>query len=304
MTQSARGQWICRVSENVSLCREHFRLGLKLASFPPTEAGQFIQIACRPVIECSDAADDALADASAMLRRPFSLAGRRDGADGVELSIIHRVVGVGTEWLSRLKVGDAVNILGPLGNRFAMPPADSMAILVGGGVGIPPMLYLAGQLGGRQAVAFAGAMSNDLLPLDVRQAGGDALAPSMCIGEFARHGIASIISTDDGSAGFRGFVTEALERYLDHTPPAKRATIYACGPEGMLKRIADIAKARGLQSQIAVERAMACGMGTCQSCCIKVKKPDAARPPLAGSDWCYRLACTDGPVFAGDVLLW
>ncbi len=80
--------------------------------------------------------------------------------------------------------------------------------------------------------------------------------------------------------------------------------IYTCGPEPMMKRVADIAAARGLECQIAVERAMACGMGTCQSCCIRVRKPDPAAVPLPGQDWCWRLACTDGPVFRGADLLW
>ena len=81
-------------------------------------------------------------------------------------------------------------------------------------------------------------------------------------------------------------------------------TLYTCGPEPMMKRVAEIAAVRGLECQVAVERAMACGMGTCQSCCIRVRKPDASKPPLVGRDWCYRLACTDGPVFRGADLLW
>src|SRR6185369_4454893 len=127
------------------------------------------------------------------------------------------------------------------------------------------------------------------------------------IGEFARHGIPSVVTTDDGSAGFGGYVTQGLERYLDKLSPESSVlspTIYTCGPEPMMKRVADIAAARGIDCQIAVERAMACGMGTCQSCCIRVKKPDPSQPPLVGSDWCYRLACTDGPVFRGVDLLW
>jgi dihydroorotate dehydrogenase electron transfer subunit len=184
-----------------------------------------------------------------------------------------------------------------------------MAILVGGGVGIPPMIYLAQRMAGRNAVAFAGALSRDLLPLtilpDAPLPGADSIAPIACIGEFADHGIPSTISTDDGSYGFRGYVTQALEAFLDNAkeqslPPI----IYTCGPEGMMKRVADIAARRGLECQIAVERAMACGMGTCQSCCIRVKKPDPAKPPLPGRDWCYRLACTDGPIFLGSNLLW
>jgi dihydroorotate dehydrogenase electron transfer subunit len=118
--------------------------------------------------------------------------------------------------------------------------------------------------------------------------------------------VPAVIATDDGSYGFRGFVTQALEGYLDRwfTADAPRPTLYTCGPEPMMRRVADIAATRGLSCQVAVERAMACGMGTCQSCVIKVRKPDPAAPPLAGSDWAYRLACTDGPVFAAADLLW
>lgn len=94
-----------------------------------------------------------------------------------------------------------------------------------------------------------------------------------------------------------------MEKYLTDAKP-HAAVIYTCGPELMMKRVAAIALEHELQCQVAVERAMACGMGTCQSCCIKVKKPDASRPPLAGSEWCYRLACTDGPIFRGADLLW
>ena len=352
-----RDQFVCSVSANIPLCREHFRLVLKLPEFLATEPGQFIQLSCRdldhdynPQHEVSwqpgdrlSIEGDELRGPLAVLRRPFSLAGRRDKAEGVELDIIHRVVGVGTDWLSHLKVGDRAFILGPLGNRFALPPKDGMAILVGGGVGIPPMLYLAEKLKRMRAIAFCGALSRDLLPLTIRPNSAvptsDSFAPLPSIEEFARHGVDSVISTDDGSYGFRGFVTQALERYLDElgfgvitplVPPVpspaevkphsagegtggtkgvhSSATqpspfIYTCGPEPMMKRVADIAANRGLQCQIAVERAMACGMGTCQSCCIRVRKP-IDQVPLKGKDWAYRLACTDGPVFLGSQLLW
>jgi dihydroorotate dehydrogenase electron transfer subunit len=308
---------------NQPLCREHFRLVLRLPSFPPTQAGQFIQILCRAADEgaLDSLADDAwpadgparlsgeeLRGAVAFLRRPFSLAGRRDTAGGVELDVIHRVVGVGTEWLSHLRPGDAVGILGPLGNRFALPPADAPALLVGGGVGIPPMLYLAEALSGGPAVAFCGAVTADLLPLTLSAsaaAGEDSAAPVMTVDEFARHGIPSVVTTDDGTVGFRGFVTQALERYVDSAGTrVVKPVIYTCGPEPMMRRVVDIAASRGLECQVAVERAMACGMGTCQSCCIRVRKPDPSQPPLVGRDWCYRLACTDGPIFRGSDLLW
>ena len=318
MTSNARGQFLSMVQANVPLCRDHYRLVLRVPSFPSTEPGQFVQLSCRDVDEVDrverelswasdrppEIGDDTLLTPGAMLRRPFSLAGRRDVSGGVELDVIHRVVGIGTEWLSRLEPGGHVDVLGPLGNRFALPPKDATAVLVGGGVGIPPMLYLAEKLAGRSAVAFCGALTRDLLPMtvieDVPPAGA---VPTKAIEEFARHGIPSVITTDDGSYGFRGFVTQALEQYLDANR-AQPFVIYTCGPEPMMKRVADIAGARNIECQIAVERAMACGMGTCQSCCIRVKKPDPAQPPLVGRDWCYRLACTDGPVFRGSELLW
>jgi dihydroorotate dehydrogenase electron transfer subunit len=319
MTATARGQFVSTVRENIPLCREHFRLVLSLSAFPPTEPGQFVQISCRDEREVEaverelewgpDAppdvgADDTLLTPGAMLRRPFSLAGRRDTAEGVELDIIHRVVGIGTDWLSRLSPGDEVGILGPLGNTFVLPPQDATAVLVGGGVGIPPMLYLAGNLTGKSAVAFAGALTRDLLPFTIKgDVRPDGANPTPSIAEFARHGIPSVITTDDGSYGFRGFVTQALEQYLDANR-SRSLVIYTCGPEPMMKRVADIAAARNIECQIAVERAMACGMGTCQSCCIRVRKPDPSQPPLVGRDWCYRLACTDGPVFRGTELLW
>ena len=316
---STRSQFDSTVLHNVPLCREHYRLVLRSPSFPKTEPGHFIQVACRDVgqggapdreIDWSPGRHDTAEELSApvaYLRRPFSLAGRRDTGDGVELDLIHRVVGVGTHWLSRLLPGDTVGILGPLGNRFQVPADGTTAVLVGGGVGIPPMLYLAERLA-RRAVAFAGAVTRDLLPLTLTAptAPHDEAEPAAVVGEFSRYGIPSVVTTDDGSIGFRGFVTQALEQYLDRYRPgtSRPPTVYTCGPEPMMKRVAEIAAVRGLECQVAVERAMACGMGTCQSCCIRVRKPDPSQPPLVGRDWCYRLACTDGPIFRGADLLW
>jgi dihydroorotate dehydrogenase electron transfer subunit len=119
----------------------------------------------------------------------------------------------------------------------------------------------------------------------------------MRIAEFARHGIPTVITTDDASYGFGGFVTQALERWLDANI-GRPTTIYTCGPEPMMKRVARLGAAHGLNVQIAVERAMACGMGTCQSCCIRVVEP---KDP---DGWRYKLACTDGPIFPAEQLLW
>jgi len=313
-----RGQYVARVKANVPLCREHYRLVLSLDAFPPTGPGQFVQVACRdlagnfsPETEMDWepgrpwACGQELMSPLGLLRRPFSLAGRRDVAGGVELDLIHRVVGVGTGWLARLETGDTVHILGPLGNRFTLPPADGVAILVGGGVGIPPMLYLAERLAGRRAAAFCGALSSDLLPLTLTAAppSPDAVEPVHVAAEFSIHGIPSVLTTDDGSYGFRGFVTQALEKYLDQSASVRPPTLYTCGPELMIKRVAQIAADRGIEVQVAVERAMACGMGTCQSCVIRLKR-QPNDPAGRGRDWGYKLACTDGPVFRGADLLW
>ncbi|MBC7782529.1 MAG: dihydroorotate dehydrogenase electron transfer subunit [Burkholderiales bacterium] len=330
MDRSPRGQYLTTVRANVPLCREHFRLTLLVEDFPVSEPGQFIQIACvgpddngpvdhviewspgeRPILEGAE-----LSAAMTMLRRPFSLAGRRETIAGTELDIIGRDVGLGTRWMSQLAPGDVVNIIGPLGNAFELPPKDGIALMVGGGVGIPPMIYLAEKLAqfGRKGVAFCGATTLDLLSLTINDASMSlrssdvATTPQLNVVEFAAHGIPAIITTDDGSYGAKGYVTGALEQYLDASLPdgtgRAGAVIYTCGPELMMKRVAQIALSRSIACQICVERAMACGMGTCQSCCIKVKKDDPQLPPLAGKDWCYRLACTDGPVFAAEKLLW
>ncbi|MBC8106386.1 MAG: dihydroorotate dehydrogenase electron transfer subunit [Anaerolineae bacterium] len=316
---SARAQFVARVAANNSLCREHFQLMLRVdRGFPRTEPGQFIQIACRddlamPETACEwredpsgrfvrgDCQEDVdLQHPTAVLRRPFSLAGRTDLDDGTtEIEIIHRVVGMGTEWMANLAEGDSVNILGPLGNRFTVPREDQIALLVGGGVGIPPMLYLASALAARRlaGIAFFGALSRDLLPVALSREAAEA--PSLCVDRLATLSFPAVISTDDGSCGFRGFVTQLLERFLDRNID-QSFIIYTCGPEPMMKRIAEIGRERNIPVQVAVERAMACGMGTCQSCCIRAKVPIDVDP----AGWRYKLACTDGPIFAGDALLW
>src|SRR5207247_3989880 len=162
------------------------------------------------------------------------------------------------------------------------------------------------------AIAFCGALTRDLLPLTItgEAANHDNIEPRHIIEEFSRHGHPSVVTTDNGSYGFRGYVTQALEKYLEGSGlrvqgsgkpvgsasslnPESRTpnpVLYTCGPEPMMKRLAEIAAARGLECQVAVERAMACGMGTCPSCCIRVRKPDSTEPPLGGRDWRDRLA--------------
>ncbi len=319
--ERSRGQYAASVVANYTLCREHYRLTLAVPGLPRSQPGQFVQLACRfdSMSQVEHEVDwspgqrfeikgDEFRGIDAFLRRPFSIAGRRD-VDGVpHIDIIGREVGPGTRFLARLQAGDTVTLLGPLGNTFALPEPGGTALLVGGGVGIPPMIYLAQAIAEaferdpaqhRHATAFCGALTRDLLALTIES--------DVSIREFNRFGARAVITTDDGTFGTRGLVTHALEHHLDNEMSSvelAKSVVYTCGPEPMMKAVQSIALQRGIRCQIAVERAMACGMGTCQSCCIRVKKDDPCKPPLEGKDWCYRLACTDGPVFDATKLLW
>ncbi len=185
---------------------------LHLRAFPRTDPGQFVQIECRDEVTGTGEVEQAwewgmkfddpdLLSRQAMLRRPFSLAGREDVDEGVEIDIIHRVVGAGTNWLSQLSPGDRVNVLGPLGNQF--PDPNGTAILVGGGVGIPPMIYLARKLGARPlpSISICGVVTRDLLPLKLNIEPSRDAVPVNCADEFSRYGLPTIITTDDGSLG-------------------------------------------------------------------------------------------------------
>lgn len=333
-----RGQFVATVHANIPLCREHNRLVLRVSGMPPSSAGQFLQVRCRPYDEAplGDFPDAEhqwrpgdpfptrqpdMYGPTPVIRRPFSIAGRRDlEGDLAEIDLINRDIGPGTHFLAHAKPGDLIDVIGPLGNTFTLPGRGGAALLVGGGVGIPPMIYLAqaiaehnsrlGPRGGAvRSVAFCGVMSGDLLPLTFTPgatptpSGDEALSPQLNTQEFDCFRVPVVIATDDGSLGFRGRVTAALESFLDRQAEALAEagggppTVYTCGPEPMMKAVARICVERGLHCQVAVERAMACGLGTCQSCVIR-QRSDHQR------GWVYRLACTDGPVFDGAELLW
>ncbi|MHC4716692.1 MAG: ferredoxin reductase domain-containing protein, partial [Planctomycetota bacterium] len=198
----SKGAFQARVLANRHLGLDHYRLRLHLEAFPPSTPGQFINLRCGvtgragpqpvdwPQGRLPRLTQPELAGRQPLLRRPFSLAGRTDNDDGtVELDIIHHVVGVGTAKLAELAPGEELSVIGPLGRGFRLVKDRPAAALVGGGVGVPPLLYLAQWLHavGTRAVAFAGARTAKALPLRIDPAEPPSQAgwPTLCTAEFA-----------------------------------------------------------------------------------------------------------------------
>jgi len=311
-----RGIYVAKTLENRKLCDEHFLIRLGLGrDFPPARPGQFVQLQCRGLGEQASnipnewplgglprLTQPELVGKEPMLRRPLSIADFSATAAGAELTVIYRTIGTGTSWLGGLDAGTELSVLGPLGNGFTIQPGKKQAVLIGGGVGIPPMLYLAKALSaaGKSVVAFSGVRSERLLPLSVRAGSkpSPAGAPMMCIEQFARLGASSVVASDDGSIGFGGTVTEAFRNYLNaHLPAVDDLVVYSCGPEPMMRSAAELCLSRGYECQLALERHMACGMGTCQSCIVKIRDANER-------GWSFKLCCTDGPVFDARNILW
>lgn len=313
-----RGVFLCTVVSNVTLCEEHYRMVLEVDEserpFAPCSAGQFIQVQCRKPVPQEGAiisewqegqpphfTQPELLGRETLLRRPISLAGRSTVNGKTQLELIYRTVGVGTRWLSECVAGDKVSAIGPLGN--AMPVTKRpRAILVGGGVGIPPMIYMSKvlQAAGKDAVAFCGVRGENLLPLTAgHEAPSTQVIATMCFSEFSRNDTPTVIASDDGSIGFKGFVTQAVDKFLDSCGwLPEEVAAYACGPEPMMKSLADLCRKRHIECFLSLERHMACGMGTCQSCVVKIKDP------AEECGWSYKLCCTHGPVFNAEDVLW
>lgn len=213
-------------------------------------------------------------------RRPISI--QRVRSDGIE--ILFRVVGRGTGRLAGLLAGDHVRVLGPLGNGWELPAVGQRAVLLGGGVGIPPLVALLDALRGLghdRWEFYAGVQG-------ARDAGcWDGLADLVGVAD-AR----VVLSTVDGSIGHRGDVVAAWRERCLGAGPEGSARVYACGPLPMLRAVRDEAGRRALPCQVSVEQFMACGMGVCGGCAVGNARPDPADPC---SRWL--LACRDGPVF-------
>ena len=302
------------VIANEQLCREHFRLTFNVDTLSGASPGQFVHL--RPEIASpsgyrtsnggtSDVHDEWRTRCGGpMLRRAFSIAGVRRARGGFDLDVIYRVVGVATHWLQSLRRGDRLSVLGPLGNAFPIDQRKPEAWLVSGGVGLPPMLFLAEDLqhAGKRTIAFCGAQTADLLALTLdpdAPPAADAGRATFSSREFGGSGTAVVISTDDGSLGFRGHVGAAMAAYHKACPIAPdELVVYTCGPEPMMRFVAEYCITRGIECHACLEQAMACGTGLCQSCVVPV------RSDVDPDGWRYALCCRDGPVFEASRVVW
>jgi len=273
--------------------------GVGAAAFARFQPGQFLQIDISEVgLPAEDQIPAHLRDAckrSVLLRRPFSFAEVSAEADRTVAELLYCVLGPASVRLTTLKAGDSVRIIGPLGHGFSVPTNKQLALLVVGGMGAPPIRCLAKHLRAEhpemKALAFVGAKTAVSLPFEGHFTEVSPRA-DFVIPAFAKFGIPSVIATDDGSAGFRGFITERLSRWLDEQKDwsAEGTILYACGPEAMLGAVAGVATERNIDCQVSMERRMACGIGLCQSCAVECR--------VEGSDeTVYKLCCQDGPVF-------
>ncbi len=218
---------------------------------------------------------------SMLLRRAFSIhAAQSRGVYGGTIEVVFAAHGKGTEWLAGLRRHDPLNLVGPLGRPFALPKEPVSCVLVAGGYGSAPMFMLADQLrarGCRVHVLLGAATENRLFG----------------VLEAKRIAASITITTDDGSLGHRGRVTDVLPDLLTRT---NADVVYACGPMAMLAAVAKVSSAHGAYSQCAVEESMACGIGICMTCVL----------PVIGDDGITRMlrSCVDGPIFQGDRVRW
>jgi dihydroorotate dehydrogenase electron transfer subunit len=254
-----------RVAENRALGGGYFVLRLAgCASLAAARPGQFVMIR-------------GAWGRDPLLPRAFSLMSVAPASGTAD--VLAKTVGRGTALLERSLPGAELDVLGPLGTAFPAPDADSVDLLVAGGVGLPPM-YMQGELAAAQKLVARSEMLY----------GGRGAKDLVLLREMEAMGLALHLTTEDGSVGTKGLVTRALEARLD-AHRGKRVRVMGCGPNAMLWAIARLAREREIPCFISLEEQMACGIGVCLGCAI----PARSRP--------YRYVCSNGPVFdAADVL--
>jgi dihydroorotate dehydrogenase electron transfer subunit len=218
---------------------------------------------------------------SMILRRAFAISGASPSdkfAGTVQFVVAEH--GAGTQWLVQCRAGDVLDVVGPVGTPFPIPAAPTRAVLVGGGYGSAPLLPLAQALlsRGSEVEFVLGAATADRL--------FGELSAKRLVGRVA-------VTTDDGTAGEKGLVTDVLPEAIERV---SAEIVYACGPMAMLAAVSEIAGQRAIRVQVAVEEAMACGIGVCMTCVL----------PVRGADGTSRFvrSCVEGPVFDGLAVRW
>lgn len=251
----------------------YYRLQLAAAHIARTaQPGQFVHILPR-VGHTQDP----------LLRRAFSVLHVCDDM----FEVLYRIVGKGTEQLSSYPIGSVIDVIGPLGRPFVIPPEslmdNRMTLLVGGGVGVPPLAMLASQRRFGRITALIGARSQQ----DV-----------LCREEFERYNVHVQVATEDGSYGYKGLVTNLLKKQLEvAAQEGVQCYVYSCGPLAMLQAVAALCRQEEVACQISLEENMPCGIGICNGCVVPVLG--------AGDEYGrYRRVCVDGPVMPAVDIDW
>jgi dihydroorotate dehydrogenase electron transfer subunit len=234
------------------------------------------------------------------MRRPLSIM-RANSATG-ELQFLYKIVGPGLQALSRLTAGDDISVLGPIGNGFSTSAERPKRLLVGGGVGIPPMIFLAEQLAAAGAAADALVLMGSEVPFPFALTASEHPVAGMpegathALADLEQLPIASRLASLQGYAGAHaGYVTELAVGWLSSLTGAERAQVdmYACGPEPMLAAAAKVAAAFNIHCQLSLEEYMACAVGGCAGCTVPVHGPDGVA---------MKRVCVDGPVFPAALI--
>lgn len=210
-----------------------------------------------------------------VLRRPFSVFKTENDT----LAILYKTVGLGTLAMESLRTGDAVSLLGPLGNGFPDINSAQFPALIAGGYGMAA-LYLVARKSSVKGMLFVG---------------GAGAADILCVKDFEQLGWTVRIATEDGSAGAKGLVTRILDDWLTRERGACKPVFFACGPLGMLQAVSDRAQPGGWTAWLSMDRHMGCGMGACLACVQKVR---------ASGTWKWARVCTEGPVFECRDIIW
>jgi len=245
------------------------------------EPGSFVHLTCDPAIP---------------MRRPLSIMRADPNAGWIE--ILYKVVGPGLQALAARKAGQRISTLGPIGRPFVAHPERPRTLLIGGGVGIPPMVFLADRLRAREDASWKPlVLMGSEIPFPFRTRPSRIVVAGIPDGSIAcmplldEWGVASRLATRSDFPGcFDGFVTELANRWLELLSPEGLAEveIFACGPTPMLEATAKLARRFNVPCQVSLEEFMACAVGGCAGCTVSVQTPEG--PAM-------KRVCVDGPVF-------